>query len=82
MDDDAFIKYCVTKSNMSDYGLAYFFEVVKDLVISKEFIEVLYRVIVKISRTQMRPILPIPEMPVPNEEGVEPTEEEKAAVQR
>ena len=72
----------MTKNNITDYGLAFFFEVIKDLVISKEFIEVLYRVIVKIARTKTRPILPVPEMPVPDESGVEPTEEDKAAVQK
>lgn len=70
----------MTKNNISDYGLAFFFEVIKDLVISKEYIEVLYRVIIKIARTQFKPILPVPEMPVPDENGVEPTEEVKAAI--
>lgn len=51
IDDETFIKYSLTKNNITDYGLAFFFEVIKDLVISKEFIEVLYRVIVKIART-------------------------------
>lgn len=70
----------MTKNNITDYGLAFFFEVLKDLVISKEFIEVLYRVIIKIARTKFKAILPLPEMPVPDENGVEPTEEAKAAV--
>lgn len=45
------MKYSLTKSNISDYGLSFFFDVLKDLVISKEFIEVLYRVIIKSART-------------------------------
>lgn len=82
IDDETFIKYSLTKNNITDYGLAFFFEVIKDLVISKEFIEVLYRVIIKIARTKFRPILPVPDMPIADEAGVEPTEEEKAAVQK
>ena len=82
IDDESFIKYSLTKSNIADYGLAFFFEVIKDLVMSKEFIEVLYRVIVKIARTKTRPILPVPEMPGPDENGVEPSEEDKAAIQK
>jgi hypothetical protein len=56
--------------------------VIKDLVISKEFIEVLYRVIVRIARTKFRSLLPLPEMPVPDENGNEPSEEDKAAVMK
>ena len=82
IDDDTFMRFSLTKTNITDYGLSFFFEVLKDLVISKEFIETLYRVIIKITRTKLKPILPIPEMPVASPEGVEPSEEEKAAVQR
>lgn len=63
IDDDAFMRFSLTKSNISDYGLSFFFEVIKDLVISKDFIETLYRVIIKIARTKLKPILPVPEMP-------------------
>lgn len=52
IDDDTFMKFCLTKNNISDYGLGFLYEVMKDLVISKEFIETLYRVIIKISRTK------------------------------
>ena len=69
----------MTKQNITDYGLAFFFEELKDLVISKDFIEVLYRVIVKLARTKAKQIVPVPDMPVPDENGVEPTEEEKVA---
>jgi hypothetical protein len=82
IDDDTFMRFSLTKTNITDYGLSFFFEVLKDLVISKEFIETLYRVIIKITRTKLRPILSMPEMPVASPEGVEPSEEEKAAVQR
>jgi len=74
------MRFCLTRSNITDYGLGFFFEVLKDLVISKEFIETLYRVIIKIARTKYKQILPLPEMPVPDETGAEPSEEAKAAV--
>jgi hypothetical protein len=79
MDDEAFLKFCLTKSNIADYGLGFFFDVLKDLVISKEYIEVLYRVIIKAARTKLKPILAVPDMPLPDAEGVEPTEEAKDA---
>lgn len=51
IDDDTFMRFSLTKNNITDYGLCFLFEVIKDLVISKEFIETLYRVIIKIART-------------------------------
>ncbi len=63
IDDETFMRFSLTKSNISDYGLSFFFEVIKDLVISKEFIETLYRVIIKVVRTKLRPIHPLPELP-------------------
>jgi len=57
------MRFSLTKSNITDYGLSFFFEVLKDLVISKDFIEILYKVIIKIARTKLRPIHPVPEMP-------------------
>ena len=54
IDDDAFMRFSLTKSNISDYGLGFFFEVLKDLVISKEFIETLYKVVIKIARTKLK----------------------------
>lgn len=77
MDEDKFIKYCLTKNNITDYGLSFLLEVMNDLVISKEFIETLYRVIVKIARTKMRELLPLPVLPPIDENGNEPSEEEK-----
>lgn len=71
------MRFSLTKTNIADYGLSFFFEVLKDLVISKEYIETLYRVIIKIARTKLKPILPVPEMPGPDAEGNEPSEEEK-----
>ncbi len=72
----------MTKSNITDFGLSFFFEVIKDLVISKEFIETLYKVIIKIARTKLKPLFPVPEMPQPDAEGNEPSEEEKATIQK
>jgi hypothetical protein len=82
IDDDLFMRFSLTKANITDYGLSFFFEVIKDLVISKEFIETLYRVIIKIARTKLRPIHPVPEMPQPDAEGNEPSEEAKQAAQK
>lgn len=76
------MRFSLTKSNISDYGLSFFFEVLKDLVISKEFIETLYKVIIKIVRTKLRPIFPVPEIPQPDAEGNEIPEEEKIAIQK
>ena len=76
------MRFCLTKSNITDFGLSFFFEVLKDLVISKDFIETLYRVIVKVVRTKHKPIHPLPEMPLPDAEGNEPSEEERAQVQK
>lgn len=42
IDDESFVKFALTKSNIADYGLKFFFEVLKDLVISKETIEIFY----------------------------------------
>jgi ABC-type Fe3+ transport system substrate-binding protein len=76
------MRFSLTKSNITDFGLSFFFEVIKDLVISKEFIETLYKVIIKIARTKLKPLHQVPEMPQPDAEGNEPSEEEKAAIQK
>lgn len=82
INDDTFLRFSLMKSNINDYGLCFLFEVIKDLVISKEFIDTLYRVVIKIARTKLKKLQPLPEMPVPGEDGSEPSEEEKAAVQK
>ena len=72
------MRYCLSKNNISDYGLCFIlYEVMKDLVISRDFIETLYTVIVKIARTSSKATLPVLEMPGPDENGNEPSEEEK-----
>lgn len=47
------MRFSLTKNNITDYGLGFLFEVIKDLVISREFIETLYRVIIRIARTKL-----------------------------
>ena len=74
------MRFSLTKNNITDYGLCFFFEVCRDLAIGKDFIETLYRVIIKTARTKMRPLQPIPEMPQPDENGNEPSEDEKSAI--
>jgi hypothetical protein len=46
------MKFALSKSNISDYGLSFLYEVMNDLVISKDIIETLYRAIIKIARTK------------------------------
>lgn len=77
IDDDSYIRFSLTKNNISDYGLSFLFEVLKDLVISKEFIETLYRVIIKVVRRKLLPIAPLPEVPALDADGNEPSEEVK-----
>ena len=67
---------------MSDYGLAFLFDVEKDLVLNKEFISILYKVIGKVVKTKIRETVPIPEMPQPDADGNEPSEEDKASAQK
>jgi hypothetical protein len=74
------MRFSLTKNNITDYGLSFLFEVIKDLVISREFIETLYRVIIRIARTHLKQIQPLPEMPGPDENGNEASEEDRAAV--
>lgn len=50
------MRFSLTKNNITDYGLSFLFDVIKDLVISREFIETLYRVIIRIARTKLRKI--------------------------
>jgi hypothetical protein len=79
LNDDTFMRFSLTKSNITDYGLCFLFEVIKDLVISKEFIDAIVSNMkeLKIARTKLKKLEPIPEMPVPDENGNEPSEEEK-----
>lgn len=67
---------------MSDYGLAFMFDVQKDLVLNQEFTSILYKVIGKIVKTKTKETVPIPEMPQPDADGNEPSEEDKANSQK
>jgi hypothetical protein len=77
IDDDTYMRFSLTKNNIADYGLSFFFEVLKDLVLSKEYIEALYKVIIRVARRRPKPIIPAPEMAGPDADGNEPTEEQK-----
>lgn len=77
MDEERFLRHCLTKPCINDYGLSFFFEVCKEMVIAREFIECLYRAIVKTTRTKPKDSVAAPTMPEPKEDGAEITEEEK-----
>jgi hypothetical protein len=79
INDEEYMAHMLSQEYISDYGLAFLFDIIKDLVISREFIEIFYRTIVKIARTKQRESLPIPDAPGPDEEGKEPTDEQKLA---
>ncbi len=82
VDNDTFLKFSLTKQNITDYGLCFFLEICKDLVISKDFINTMYRAIIKIARTPLKQSVPVPEVPGPDENGNEPSEDEKQRVQK
>ena len=77
MDEERFLRHCLTKPWINDYGLGFFFEVCKEMVIAKEFIECLYRAIVKITRTKPVEESELPTLPETKEDETEFTEEEK-----
>jgi hypothetical protein len=54
----------------------------RDLVISQEFIDIIYAVIAKIVKTQPKEALPIPEIPGPDADGNEPSDDDRAAIQK
>lgn len=56
ISEDEFVRFSLMRNNITDFGLSFLFDVLKDLVISKEFIETLYRVIIKIVRTKLKPL--------------------------
>ena len=51
----------------------------RDLVISQEFIDIFYAVMAKIVKMQPKEQVPIPEMPGADADGNEPSEDERAA---
>jgi hypothetical protein len=54
----------------------------KDLVLNSDFVSTLYRVIAKVVKTKTREVLPVPEMPGPDADGNEPSEEAKHNAQK
>jgi hypothetical protein len=52
----------------------------RDLVISQDFIDIIYAVIAKIVKTQPKEALPIPEIPGPDADGNEPSDDDRAAI--
>ena len=82
LEEDSFAKFAQERDNMSDFGLSFFFDVMKELVINVDFINILYRVIAKIIKTHAKEFLPVPEMHGPDADGNEPSEEEKTAVHK
>lgn len=82
IDEAGLSKFIQKRENISNYGLSFLFEVMKDLVLSDEFIGILYNAISKIVKTQNKEYVPIPEMPQPDAEGNEPSEEDRAAAQK
>jgi hypothetical protein len=54
----------------------------RDLVISQDFVDIIYAVIAKIVKTLPKETLPIPEIPGPDADGNEPSEDDRAAIQK
>jgi len=50
-------------ANIADFGLGFMFDVQKELVLSTDVIEVLYRAIAKVALKKPRDLIPIPEVP-------------------
>ena len=78
IDEDSIGKFAKNRDNISNYGLGFLFDVMKDLVISQEFIDIIYAVIAKVVKTLPKETIPIPEMPGPDADGNEPSEDERA----
>ena len=82
VDEESLAKFAKNKSHVSDYGLAFLFDMQRDLVANAEFISILYKVIAKIVKMKTQEQVPLPEMPVPDAEGNEPSDEDKSAAQK
>ena len=48
--------------NMADFGLAFMFEIQKDLVLSADVIDVMYTAIAKIATQKQLELQPVPEI--------------------
>ena len=82
LDEESFATFACDRSNLSDFGLSFLFENLKDLLINSDFISILYKVIAKIVKTQTKQTMPVPEVPGPNENGEEPSEDDKNAAMK
>lgn len=82
VDEEKIARFAKNRDNMSNYGLGFLFDVMRDLVISNEFVDIIYAVIAKIVKTLPKEQVPVPEMPGPDAEGNEPSEEDRASVQK
>jgi hypothetical protein len=82
VDEDTLLRHCLTRYNISDFGLGYLFEICKELVINRDFIESLYRTLIRIAMRKVVPAEVLPEMPAPKEDEAEPTEEEKKEIDK
>jgi len=52
---------CRDQSNMADFGLSFMFDIQKELVLSADVIQVLYRAITKLATQEPVALIPIPE---------------------
>ena len=82
VDEEGLARFAKQRDNISNHGLGFLFDVMRDLVISQDFVDIIYAVIAKIVKTQPKETLPIPEIPGPDADGNEPSEDDRAAIQK
>jgi hypothetical protein len=63
LQPDQVAKMARDQSNIADFGLSFLFDVQKELVLSTDVIEVLYRAICKVALKKPKDLVPIPEIP-------------------
>lgn len=82
LDEKKFLRHCLRPSTINDYGLGFFIDICKEMVISIDFIDWFYRAIIKISRTQPQELVEVPTIPETQEDGTPLPEEEKQAIEK
>lgn len=82
VDEESLARFAKKRENISSYGLGFLLDVMKDLVISQEFIDIFYAVVAKVVKMQPKEAVPVPEMPGPDADGNDPSEDERAAAQK
>jgi hypothetical protein len=82
LHEDVFSKFARDRANITDYGLKFFFEMCKDLVINQEVVEAWYKVIINITQTESKQIQEVPVMPEQDEEGNELSDEKRDEMQQ